>query len=202
MRASAERDVSGLWCIGCRLGPATCMCPLMPKLALKTRVAVIMHYNEYRRSSNTGRLALRCLTNSQLLIRGAKDRPLDASSLLHGNPQRFVLYPSEKSIPLSRDIIASDRPVTLVVPDGNWGQAKRSVRRVPELSQSIHVTLPPGPVSNYRLRKNIKPDRVATLEAIARALGILESPSVQTALESVLDVMVKRMLATRRRRAH
>ena len=46
----------------------------------------------------------------------------------------------------------------------------------------------------YRLRAEFHEGRLATLEAIARALEILEGPSVRAALEDLFRIMVARTL--------
>jgi DTW domain-containing protein len=82
--------------------------------------------------------------------------------------------------------------VTLIVPDGNWGQAGRVRRRVPGLIDLPCVTLPTGPASEYRLRAETRAEGLATIEAIARAFGILEGLEVQHAIESVFALLVER----------
>ncbi|MBI2209610.1 MAG: DTW domain-containing protein, partial [Deltaproteobacteria bacterium] len=47
-----------------------CICGSIPRLDLSTRVCLIVHVNELKRSSNTGRLALRALVNSEMRVRG------------------------------------------------------------------------------------------------------------------------------------
>lgn len=59
------------------------------------------------------------------------------------------------------------------------------------------MSLPVGPPSIYRLRQETQAGGLATLEAIARALGILEGASIQRELERVLRIMVERTLWAR-----
>ena len=51
--------------------------------------------------------------------------------------------------------------------------------------------------SRYRLRTQPNLNSLCTLEAIARAVGILESPSAQMQLETVLSVKVARTMQAR-----
>jgi DTW domain-containing protein YfiP len=90
-----------------------------------------------------------------------------------------------------------DGSAALIVLDGSWSQAARMARREPALRSLPRVKLPPGPRSSYRLRTQQDPARVCTFEAVARALGVLEGPEVQQALESFFRVMVERMLWAR-----
>ena len=61
------------------------------------------------------------------------------------------------------------------------------------------LALPPGPPSVYQLRVEPFEHGLATFEAIARALGILEGRDVQAALEKAFRLMVQRTLITRGR---
>jgi tRNA pseudouridine65 synthase len=87
--------------------------------------------------------------------------------------------------------------VTLVVPDGSWGQAKRAAKRIPGMAQAEMVVLAAGSPTAYRLREEPKLGGLATFEAIARALGVLESPAIQAQLEGLFATMVERTLSTR-----
>ena len=58
---------------------------------------------------------------------------------------------------------------------------------------------PSGAPSGYRLRHDGRPNRLATIEAIAVALGILEGadgPGARARLEHIFRVMVDRTLWT------
>jgi DTW domain-containing protein YfiP len=59
------------------------------------------------------------------------------------------------------------------------------------------LRLPAGAPSNYRVRKETKAEGLATIEAISRALGIIESPAIQIQLDALLKVMTDRTLKSR-----
>lgn len=179
---------------------ALCLCAEIPRLDLATRVVLIMHHREVSRTTATGPLALRALANGELHVHGARDAALDLTSL-HGQGRRvLLLFPSDDARPLTPELLAADRrPVTLVVPDGNWRQASRAAKRIPGLEQAERVALVEGAPSRYRLRREPREGGLATFEAIARALGILESAEVQARLEDLFSLMVERTLDTRGR---
>jgi DTW domain-containing protein YfiP len=56
--------------------------------------------------------------------------------------------------------------------------------------------LPAPAIAVDRLRNPGRPDRLATLEAVALALGILEGPAVRDALMRVYRIMTERTLWT------
>ena len=111
-----------------------------------------------------------------------------------------MLFPA----PGARELVPADvavRGLVLLVPDGSWTQARKAIRRDPALAGVETVTLPPGPPSRYRLRRSPRDGGLCTLEAIARALAILEGPAVEARMLAVLDRFVERTLAVRSGRA-
>ena len=66
--------------------------------------------------------------------------------------------------------LVGDRPTTLVVPDGNWRQARRMATNEAPLARLVAVRLPEGPTRRFELRKHPQAERLSTFEAIARAL--------------------------------
>jgi len=157
-----------------------------------------MHHREWAKPTATGPLALAALSNSELRIQGDQEQPLNLQDLDTAHRQTLLLYPGEEARILSRDLLAGDpRPVNLVVPDGSWRQAARMGRRLPGLEHATMVRLPEGPKTCWGVRKENRPEGLATFEAIARALGIIDSLEVQQSLEELFQLMVARTLEAR-----
>jgi tRNA pseudouridine65 synthase len=175
------------------------VCAELPRIELETRVALVMHYREASKPTATGPLALACLSNSAHYLHGLEQAPLDLMHLHENGARRvLVLFPSEGARPLSRALRDEDaRPITLVVPDGNWRQARRIPQRVHGLEGAEHVGVPPGPPSAWGVRWEPMEGGLATFEAIARAIGQLESPEAQARLEAVFARSVAITLAAR-----
>lgn len=175
-----------------------CICPSIPRYDLPTRIVLVMHHREWIKTTATGPLALEALPNSELRIHGYPDRPLDFSDLDIPERRTLLLFPGEDVPVLGRGLLdQDDRPITLVVPDGTWRQASRMGRRLPGLDHAEMVRLPKGAPTEWGLRREYHPDGLATFEAIARALGIIESPAVQTGLEELFRLMVQRTRQSR-----
>ncbi|MEO7035512.1 MAG: tRNA-uridine aminocarboxypropyltransferase [Polyangiaceae bacterium] len=185
-------------CDGCRMHCALCLCAEIPQLELLTRVVLIMHHREASRTTATGPLALLALKGSRLCVHGELGTPLDLSAEHVPGRRVLLLFPRDDAAALTPELVARDpRPVTLLVPDGNWRQASRASRRIPGVAQAECVTLAPGSPTRYRLRHEPKAGGLATFEAIARALGVLESGAVQQQLEALFERMVAGTLSTR-----
>ncbi len=182
-------------CARCALPLESCLCQFAAPLELRTRVVVVMHRREVHKTTNTARLVPLALANAQVCVMGlAEDRvELEAAAARWRDAR--LLFPSDDALEL--DAAQAAIPITLVVPDGNWRQAHKLARREPLLAELPRVRLPPGPPSRYALRKHPDPRFLATFEALARALGVLEGAHVQQHLEALLDEKVARTLRTR-----
>jgi hypothetical protein len=90
-----------------------------------------------------------------------------------------LLYPG----PGARDL-ASDPPsgpVTLVVVDGTWHQARALLRNNPWLAELPRYAFAPAQPSEYRIRREPKAEYVSTVEAVTTALGLLERDPARVA---------------------
>jgi len=175
-----------------------CVCSLIPRLVTRTRLVLVIHRIEDRKPTNTGRLAAQCLATSEVVVRGHEASHNDAIVFAPGT-RPVLLFPHEGARDL-REALSSDPssdPVTLVVPDGTWRQASKVRQRVRGLDDLPCFTLPTGLPSRYRLRAESHDDGLATLEAIARAFGILEGPHIEEAMLEVFGAMVDRTLWAR-----
>lgn len=180
------------------MGLPRCFCDQIPQINLTTRVIVIAFKREIFAPSNTGRLATLALSNSVLLARGDQDRPYDLTDHLLPNRPSIVLFPADGAEQLSADsLIPFEKPLNLIVPDGNWRQTSKMIRRDPCMALLPRMTLPLGSPSAYKIRTERKTAGLATIEAIARALGIIEGCAVQVALERLLAVKVNLTLSSR-----
>ena len=181
-------------CPRCGMNRFLCICShFSSAFALVTRVSVIIPWLEWIRTSNTGRLVGLLLENSHISIRGKKGEPMVSSGPLADGYENFVLYPGGTS--LSAGFAASRTgPINLIVPDGTWESACRTIVREKALAGLPRVSLPPAEPSAYRLRSSTVAERLATVEAVGRALEVLEGPQVREQLEKALRMKVDRML--------
>ena len=194
----SRRDNASHRCRRCRMLGGLCVCDLIPspRIETRTRLVLLIHRFEDRKPTNTGRLAVECLANSVVVVRGHESEPTPPFAWDPGT-QPLLLFPHEGATPLADARLAPDRPVTLIVPDGNWRQASKVRQRVPGLRELPCVSLPAGERSMYRLRAEAHAAGLSTIEANARALGLLEGEHVRRALELVFRAMVERTLWSR-----
>lgn len=180
-------------CETCRMHQTLCICPLIPSLATRTRLTLLIHDKEARKPTNTGQLAMQCVQRSSREIIGVEGAPAALPRIDEGE-QPLLLFPASDAVPIT-EFAHSEKPVVLIVPDGTWRQANKMRRRIPGLVAVPCVMLPEPGATQYRLRSEHHPGGLATFEAIARALRVLENdPAVESTLMAVFHVMVSRTL--------
>lgn len=173
-----------------------CFCSEIPRIETRTRVSVLVHAKELKRTTNTGRLATLALTNSALYVRGLRDVEINASALAETSEyEPLLFFPSDDAEELTA--VSHDRPVHLIVPDGNWRQASKVHTRYPEFANLKRVKISARNTATHFLRKETTPEGMATLQAIAEALGLLESRTVRDQLMRVYDLKLTRTMKAR-----
>ncbi len=167
-----------------------CLCAQIPTIATRTRIVIVRHHLERHRSSNSGRLAHFALPNSEILDHGVEGRPAEIPAL----PGAWLLYPEGEPTVVRPE----PPPETLIVLDATWSQARRMYRKLGALRGRPMLRLPDEAVPAARMRESPGEGRVSTIEAIARALRLLEGDAVAAPLEALFAVAVERAAATGR----
>jgi DTW domain-containing protein YfiP len=165
-------------CTRCRRPAAVCYCAHLTSIATKTRVVLLQHPRERDMPIGTAHMAHLCLPGSELHV-GVKFEGDAAFERALSDPERpaVLLYPGEGAT----DILASPPagPVTLIVVDGTWWQAKKLVRSNPALAAlPRYAFVAPAP-SAYRIRKEPDEAYVSTIEALVHVLGALEGDAAR-----------------------
>jgi DTW domain-containing protein YfiP len=157
-------------------------------------VVLLQHPRERDMPIGTARMANLCLPNSELHV-GINWQQSAALLSAISDPQRpaLLLYPSDDAIDVTHH--SPIGPVTLVVVDGTWSQAKKMVRENPILNRLPRFAFQPANPSEYRIRREPKPHCVSTIEALVYALGALEGdPERFTSLLLPFRKMIDRQI--------
>ncbi len=110
----------------------------------------------------------------------------------------LLLFPGERSRELDKNLLReSPLPVQLLVPDGNWRQASKVVSRHEELRDVERVQISIANLSATHLRRESKSVGMATLEAIAMAMSILEGEEASAKLKDFYTAKLKATLRGR-----
>jgi DTW domain-containing protein YfiP len=163
-------------CTNCRINNYFCVCSVMNPIETKANVSLIVHVSELKLTSNTAQFVEKILPNqAQIFIRGRVNDNFEADPILSRPGRALFLFPDENSLTLDDDFLKyHPGPYHLIIPDGNWNQAKRVKKREEKFNTIPTVKLPEGLIGEYKLRKAPRPDWVSTYEATAYALGVLD----------------------------
>jgi DTW domain-containing protein YfiP len=174
MSNSSYRSV----CERCLRPTVVCYCAHIPTLPTRTKIVLLQHPRERRMGIGTAHMAHLALPNS--IVRVAYDfsqDPVVQSLLTQQSPSLVaVLFPG----PDARDVatLPPDQPLTLVVIDGTWSQARSLLRSNPALAALPRVAFAPRKPSDYRIRRQPAELCVSTIEALAEVLSIVEPPGL------------------------
>jgi DTW domain-containing protein YfiP len=184
-------------CSACRLHKWLCVCALAPRVVTRTPLIFIVHVHDLGRTSNTVRLLALALRNATLLCHGAFPVPADPASHVPAGATPLVLYPGRGARPLTPELASSLPSPPALVPDGNWKQASRMVKRLPLLAGALKVALPARVCAGVALRRNRPGERMSTFVAVAQALAVLEGEAVAGPLLDFYRRATDRMLLVR-----
>lgn len=177
-------------CPRCLRPVSVCYCAALPRLETATRVVILQHPRERTVAIGTARMAALCLPQAQLHVgvRWSESAPL-ARALADPARPPILLYPGPNARDILRDPPAG--PVTLVVVDGTWSQARTVVRDNPVLQALPRYAFAAPELSQYRIRREPDDEYVSTIEALMHVLGALEGDPVRfRALLDPLRAMV------------
>lgn len=179
-------------CERCLRPASHCVCAHVPSICNSMRVLVLQHPDEARHPLNTARLAVLGLQNAQLLV--GESFP-ELNDMIASVEQALLLFPGKglgAPVPLTGKQAGTCS--LLIVPDGTWRKARRIMQANPVLDTLPRLSLPEGEPSQYRVRKASETAAVSTIEAIVRALSILEPEHDFQPLLKPFNAMVEQQI--------
>ncbi|MCE9636048.1 MAG: DTW domain-containing protein [Planctomycetes bacterium] len=160
-------------CARCRRPTSVCYCAALTTIDTVTRVVILQHPREKDMPIGTARMATLCLPGATMHV-GVRWDGTPALRDAVSDPARppILLYPG----PGARDILTDPPtgPVTLIVVDGTWSQAKVIVRENPGLASLPRYAFRTPEPTHYRIRREPREEYVSTIEALMHVLGALE----------------------------
>jgi len=160
----------------------------------QTRVVILQHPRESDVAINTARLVELQLERAERHVAvKLAEAPALRARLQDAAAPPILLYPGPGAIDLAE--APPSGPVTLVVLDGTWWQAKKLFQQNPELASLPRYSLSPRSPSRYRIRREPALHCISTIEAIGEALSLLEPAGFdREAWLSPFDAMVEHQL--------
>src|SRR5882672_9223145 len=94
-------------CAACRLRREECVCAHAPYLSISTRVIVIMHSKEWRKTTNTGHFARLAIQGAEVRLHGSPKARVSSGGIESAAASTLVLYPGRGANPLCPEYIAT-----------------------------------------------------------------------------------------------
>jgi DTW domain-containing protein YfiP len=159
-------------CDRCLRPLAVCVCARITVLPTRTRILLLQHARERRVGIGTARMAHLALPSSTLRVGLDFSADPAVRAALADPAPPYVLFPGPGAQPI--DQLPRDRPITLVVLDGTWWQARKLLRLNPALAALPRVAFRPRQPSGYLIRRQPADFCLSTIEALAEVLAHLE----------------------------
>lgn len=151
----------------------------------KIKVVFLMTYTEFYRSSNSAKIVLNTLPESEFYIRGLESHEKELETKYFNTDKKmFVLFPSDGAIPIQNTELychsTDEEPAVeeqiIMVLDGTWREARRMNKTIPAHIPRVKLLAPNSSTSQKQplfngLRKQLFPDsRTSTLESVVIVL--------------------------------
>jgi DTW domain-containing protein YfiP len=161
-----------LVCRRCLRPEDFCVCTLLPAVTPRTRVVILQHPREARLAICSAWLTHLALAGSEL-HQGIRFADHPRLRELCASPGTALLFPGEGATPAGA--LAGAPPSCLIVVDGTWPQAQKMLRANPAIAALPRVSIVAAAPSGYQgLRREPEDGHLATIDAVAEALGALE----------------------------
>ncbi len=201
-------------CPGCRLPPSHCLCAARPQVAVGAGVCLLMADIEPLKPSNTGWLVADVVADTfafgwartevdpglLALLRDPQWQPYVVFPGEFVEPQRVVtqlLPPPPPPAHGTPAVPASAKRPLFVLLDATWPEARKMFRKSPYLDDLPVLSLEPGQLSRYRLRRSTRGDHFCTSEVAALCLELAGETRAARVLEAYLDVFTHHYLQSK-----
>jgi len=192
-------------CPGCRLVTSHCICALRPPCDTRAGMCLLMHDIEPLKPSNTGWLIADLVADTHAF--GWARTEVDPALLaLLADPQwqPYVVFPGEFVAPervvqqVAPAVDSAGKRPLFVLLDATWSEARKMFRKSPYLDALPVLSLHPGQVSGYRLRRAAHGHHFRTAEVAALCLELAGESHAAETLSAWLDVFSTHYLSAKR----
>ena len=199
-------------CAGCRVALSHCLCTLRPLAPARAGVCLLMADIEPLKPSNTGWLIADVVADT-FPFGWARTEVDPALLALLADPQwqPVLVFPGEFVAPkrvvtgvapaispapageASAATATARRPLFVLL-DATWPEARKMFRKSPYLDALPVLSLQPGELSRYQLRRSRRGDHFCTSEVAALCLALAGDLQAAHTLQAYLDVFTHHYL--------
>ena len=197
-------------CGDCRIAVTHCLCALRPRLPSQAGMCLIMTALETLKPSNTGWLVADVVAQTWAFVwTRTKPDPVLLALLADSQWQPYLVFPGalvapERVVSVLADALPTppvgnqnSRKPLFVLLDGTWPEAHKMFRKSPYLDKLPVLSLNPGHLSTYRLRRAGHDAHLCTAEVAALCLGLAGETLAAEALAAYLAVFTQHYLSAK-----
>lgn len=177
-------------CRRCLQPRLNCYCAAIVAQESPANWIFLQHPGEARNPIGTARMAHLSLPGSHLFCGVDFSRDARLRTLLDAAARPAVLFPAEGARVLGAAEVGV-APLTLIVLDGTWSQARKLWKTNDFLRALPAYRLEPGQPSRYRIRAEPAAHCVSTIEAVAAALQALDGRDHEAMLAPFLELVAR-----------
>ncbi|MFM8634697.1 MAG: tRNA-uridine aminocarboxypropyltransferase [Planctomycetia bacterium] len=193
-------------CPRCSLPPRWCTCDMLPPVATRLAVHVLIHRHESVKPSSTGRLVARAVSGaaSRVYQRETKFHPAATFSADEIDPahEMWILHPNGQPLPSPPD--AGNAPFDIrrhiLLLDGTWRQAGEMLQTVKGMGLCVRLPNASDEPSRNWLRNQADPGRLSTAEALMHVFRAVGDDVAEHGLRLHFELHVYATLLARGRR--
>lgn len=198
---AAARGYRLLRCSTCYLPLDGCICACTPTIHTPAQFWLLIHPEEYRKSTNTARLIGASIPHTRFFSWYRTTPPAGLITLL-GDRQfmPYLLVPQGDAMLFERlreRPWLPDRVPAFVLLDGTWSQTTKMLHRSPYLQGLPRIAIQPRAPSTYRLRCQRCAQHLSTVEVAIALLEQLEEDTASSILQAYFRVFAERCMAAR-----
>lgn len=165
-------------CTKCFQRDQKCYCELVQPFDPGIKFVILIHPIEVKRKIASGRMTHLSLKKSEL-IKGENYTYNTRVNEILDDPlnQCMILYPGRNSFNITNRTdecrLSPDKKTVLFVIDGTWATARKTMRLSQNLRSLPQICFTPPRPSQFRVRKQPRPECLSTIEAVHHSIELL-----------------------------
>lgn len=181
------------FCYSCYRPKSSCMCKYINKLQTKTKFIILMHPKEFRKTKNgTGQFTKNSLCNSELFIGIDFTNHTKINKILENKSNDcYLLYPSKKSLNLSKEKITSNKNIVIFIIDSTWACSKKMIKESKNLQNLKMLSFDVKKISEFKIKKQPSEYCLSTIESTQYIINLLNKYGLENISYKDLENMTK-----------
>lgn len=186
---SNRRDI----CMACGMIPSECMCDYQVQIDTDVEFWLLVHPEEFKRTSNTGRLIKEAIASTKVFQWDRVEAPRELVELLDTNAYNVYLVMAadrENEKKRLKNYESNGKKSVFLLLDGTWKEVRKMIRKSDYLANLPILAFHLDAKSKYTLRRNTDEHHLCTAEAAIALLDLANDQEAAKRLEHYFDTFM------------